>query len=116
VQKEVEQWFLRITKYADELIWPENSDIDWPKQVKEGQNNWIGRSEGMLLRFGDIEVFTTRPDTTDGATFMVVAPEHPFAQSIKSKEVQNYISRRPGKPRWSEKKTAVSRAYLAVAM
>jgi leucyl-tRNA synthetase len=106
VQKEVEQWFLKITQYADELIWPENPEangpeqsrrIDWPKQVREGQNNWIGRSEGMLLQFPisnsqfSIEVFTTRPDTTDGATFMVVAPEHPFAQSIKTKEVQDYI-------------------------
>ena len=49
VQKEVEQWFLRITKYADELIWPENSTVDWPKKVREGQNNWIGRTEGMLI-------------------------------------------------------------------
>jgi len=102
IQKEVEQWFLRITKYADELIWQENSGIDWPKQVKEGQNNWIGRSEGMLLKFGEIEVFTTRPDTTDGATFIVVAPEHPFAQNIGSKEVQDYIKQ-------AQKKTEMER-------
>ena len=102
IQKEVEQWFLAITKYADDLIWPENSDVDWPKQVKEGQNNWIGRSEGMLLKFSEIEVFTTRPNTTDGATFMVVAPEHPFARTIKSKEVQDYIKE-------AEKKTEMER-------
>jgi leucyl-tRNA synthetase len=107
IQKEVEQWFLRITKYADELIWPDSSaslgqDIDWPKQVKEGQNNWIGRSEGMLLKFGEIEVFTTRPDTVDGATFMVVAPEHPFAQAIKTEGVQNYIKQ-------AQKKTEMER-------
>lgn len=107
VQKEVEQWFLKITKYADELIWPDPStssgqDIDWPKQVREGQNNWIGRSEGMLLKFGEIEVFTTRPDTTDGATFMVVAPEHPFAQNIKTQEVLDYIKQ-------AQKKTEMER-------
>ena len=103
VQKEVEQWFLRITKYADDLIWPQESEADWPKQVKEGQNNWIGRSEGMLLKFGEIEVFTTRPDTTDGATFMVVAPEHEFVAQLlngksqiangKWKEIQEYVEK-----------------------
>src|ERR1035437_5964088 len=108
IQKEVEQWFLGITKYTDDLIWPENPQVNWPKQVREGQNNWIGRSEGMLLQFPilnsqfSIEVFTTRPDTTDGATFMVVAPEHPFAQNIKTKEVQDYIMQ-------AQKKTEMER-------
>jgi leucyl-tRNA synthetase len=102
IQKEVEQWFLKITAYADDLIWPEKPEVDWPKQVQEGQNNWIGKSEGMLLRFDNIEVFTTRPDTTDGATFMVVAPEHPFDQSIKSNQVQEYIKA-------AEKKTEMER-------
>lgn len=157
IQKEVEQWFLKITDYADKLIWSENSRVvdrqprfsndarssfpkkqsqtrslseslssnfknkpnksatafnssqseltpsdqnnqssinnqqsavDWPKEVREGQNNWIGRSEGMLLEFkigeakASIEVFTTRPETTDGATFLVVAPEHEFVTSL----------------------------------
>ncbi len=91
IQKEIEQWFLKITDYADQLIWPENPKVDWPKEVRDGQNNWIGKSEGMLLNFGGIEVFTTRPDTTDGASFMVVAPEHQLAQNIKNKEVQDYI-------------------------
>lgn len=101
-QKEVEQWFLKITQFADDLIW-ENTDeklsngVDWPKSVREAQNNWIGRSEGMLLKFklksgdGDIEAFTTRPDTTDGATFMVIAPEHPFAKKIDDQKVKDYI-------------------------
>jgi leucyl-tRNA synthetase len=115
IQKEVEQWFLRITQYADDLIWPENSEVDWPKMVREGQNNWIGRSEGMLLDFPIIEknsnskqnqksltVFTTRSDTTDGATFMVVAPEHPFAQEIDLKKVSEYIKA-------SQKKTEMER-------
>jgi leucyl-tRNA synthetase len=91
IQKEVEQWFLAITKYANELIWPENPKVDWPKQVREGQNNWIGKSVGMLINFGGIEVFTTRPETTDGATFLVVAPEHPFVQDLDSKEITEYI-------------------------
>lgn len=51
VQKEVEQWFLKITDYADKLIWPENPKVDWPKEVREGQNNWIGKKEGMLIKF-----------------------------------------------------------------
>lgn len=93
LQKEVEQWFLKITDYADRLIWPENPKVDWPKEVREGQNNWIGKSEGWLLQFGGIEVFTTRPETTDGVTFLVVAPEHSLALSIKTKEVRDYIEK-----------------------
>jgi leucyl-tRNA synthetase len=89
--------------------------VDWPKQVREGQNNWIGRSAGMLLDFPIVEkdhagklsqksltVFTTRPDTTDGATFMVIAPEHEFAQGIDSKEVSEYI-------KTAQKKTEMER-------
>jgi leucyl-tRNA synthetase len=91
IQKEVEQWFLKITDYADKLIWPENPKVDWPKEVREGQNNWIGKSEGLLIDFGGIEVFTTRPETADGATFLVVAPEHTFVKDIFSEEVQDYI-------------------------
>lgn len=75
VQKEVEQWFLKITNYAEDLIWKEGSKIDWPKAVREGQNNWIGKSEGIILDFGGVEVFTTRPETADGATFVVLSPE-----------------------------------------
>lgn len=115
VQKEVEQWFLGITKYAESLIWPEEPKVDWPKSVREGQNNWIGRSEGMMLKFkiskkdgqsklnmDEITVFTTRPDTTDGATFVVVAPEHPFAQQIGLENVKQYIKE-------AQKKTEMER-------
>ena len=102
IQKEVEQWFLAITKYADKLIWPENPKVDWPKQVRDGQNNWIGRSEGMLINFGGIKVFTTRPETADGASFLVVAPEHEFAQGIDSSEVKEYIKK-------AQKKTEMER-------
>ena len=178
IQKEVEQWFLKITDYADKLIWDEGAKAsnvskvskgaDWPKEVRDGQNNWIGKSEGMLLRFeikdpvvsrqsrfsddarssfpknqsqtrslsesrlsdsedkqsrqepsfgspqselppsdinhkSYIEVFTTRPETADGATFLVVAPEHTFVQKLldknfkfqisnfKSKEIEEYV-------------------------
>jgi len=109
VQKEVEQWFLKITDYADQLIWSENPSVDWPKQVREAQNNWIGKSEGMLIEFRvqslefRVEVFTTRPETADGATFLVVAPEHSFVQmlldenlklktsNLKLKDIREYV-------------------------
>lgn len=95
-QKEVEQWFLRITSFADELLW-ENTDekvsngVEWPRSVREAQNNWIGRSEGLIIKFGEIEVFTTKPETIDGASFLVLAPEHPFAKKIEAPEVKAYI-------------------------
>jgi leucyl-tRNA synthetase len=82
VRRQLEQWFLRITAYADELL--EALDhLDWPERVKTMQRNWIGRSEGALLRLPvdgrpgtSIEVFTTRPDTGFGMTYAVLAPEH----------------------------------------
>lgn len=87
IKKNLEQWFFRITKYADELL--DFSTIDWPERVRTLQTNWIGRSEGAKVVFhteaGDpIEVFTTRPDTLWGATFMVLAPEHPLVEKITS--------------------------------
>lgn len=71
-KKELMQWFFRITRYADRLL--ANLDkIDWPEKIKAAQRNWIGKSEGMRLKFDGIEVFTTRPDTVHGATFIAVA-------------------------------------------
>ena len=154
IQKEVEQWFLKITDYADRLIWPnpKSEEVGWPKEVREGQNNWIGKSEGMLIQFqfggpvpgfppasarsnetsfgklraagnpstrathnkSYIEVFTTRPETADGATFLVISPEHEFVQKLldKSSEfgirnselkaVQEYVER-------AKKKTEMER-------
>jgi leucyl-tRNA synthetase len=86
VQKMMTQWFFRYTKHADELL---NFDkIDWPEPVKIMQNNWIGRSEGAQVAFvvestGDeLRVYTTRPDTLWGATFIVLAPEHKLVEKI----------------------------------
>ncbi len=85
IKKELEQWFFRTTTYAEELL--DFSDIDWPERVKIMQTNWIGRSTGADVVFhteaGDpIAIFTTRPDTLWGATFMVLAPEHPLVEKI----------------------------------
>jgi len=85
-KRDLEQWYFRITEYADELL-NGLDDLDWPERVKTMQRNWIGRSEGARLQFaletGDtLEVFTTRPDTVFGATFMVMAPEHPLVPKI----------------------------------
>ena len=86
VKKDLSQWFFRITQYADELL--EGLErIDWPERVKVMQRNWIGRSEGARVTFtserGDeIQIFTTRPDTLWGATFMVLAPEHPLVTAL----------------------------------
>ncbi|HEV7650652.1 MAG TPA: leucine--tRNA ligase [Actinophytocola sp.] len=86
-RKKLRQWMMRITAYADRLI--DDLDLlDWSDQVKTMQRNWIGRSSGAQIRFpvgaadGAIEVFTTRPDTVFGATYMVLAPEHPLVDGI----------------------------------
>ena len=98
IKKDLDQWFFRITNYAEELL--DFSILDWPETVKLLQTNWIGRSEGARVVFktedGDpMEVFTTRPDTLWGATFMVLAPEHPLVDKLTTPEqhepVQEYI-------------------------
>jgi len=87
--REYDQWFFRITRYAQELLDNiERLREGWPERVLIMQRNWIGRSTGSLIRFQmegsseDIEVFTTRPDTLYGATFMSIAPEHPLAKTL----------------------------------
>lgn len=87
IKKDLEQWFFKTTDYAEELL--DFSQIEWPERVKVMQTNWIGRSTGADVTFhteqGDpIEIFTTRPDTLWGATFMVLAPEHPLVDKITS--------------------------------
>ncbi len=102
-RKKMKQWLLRITAYADRLLEGLNT-IDWSESIKEIQRNWIGRSEGGSMRFEvkdqpgtePIEVFTTRPDTIFGATFMVLAPEHELVSKITTpecrKKVETYLS------------------------
>jgi leucyl-tRNA synthetase len=99
IKKDLEQWFFRTTKYAEEL---RNFDkINWPERVRLMQTNWIGRSEGAQVTFhteqeDDFVIFTTRPDTLWGATFMVLAPEHPLVETVttpdKRAEVEAYIA------------------------
>jgi leucyl-tRNA synthetase len=100
--RQLEQWFFRITDYADRLL-DDLDEIDWPEHVKAMQRNWIGRSEGAEVVFRceelgiDYSVFTTRPDTLFGATFFVMAPEHPdvfkLAQGTEfEQEVHEYVN------------------------
>lgn len=89
VQRMMSQWFFRITSYVEELL--NFSQLDWPEPVKIMQTNWIGRSEGARVIFtsekeDEIEVFTTRPDTLWGATFMVLAPEHSLVEKLTTAE------------------------------
>ena len=88
VQRDLEQWFYRITGYADRLLAGLDELPGWPDKVKTMQRNWIGRSEGAEIVFPvpalgeSIAVFTTRPDTLHGATFLVLAPEHPLSARL----------------------------------
>jgi leucyl-tRNA synthetase len=96
IKKELEQWFWSITQYADELL--DFSQIDWPERVVTMQTNWIGRSEGADVTFlseqvDPIVVFTTRPDTLWGATFMVLAPEHPLVDKLTAPEFQEEVEK-----------------------
>jgi leucyl-tRNA synthetase len=98
-KRDLEQWFFRMTAYADELLSYEG--VDWPERVKAMQTNWIGRSEGANITFGTdvgepITVFTTRPDTIYGVTFMVLAPEHELVEKLttpdRKAEVDAYVA------------------------
>ena len=100
--RQLEQWFLRITDYAERLL-GDLDGIDWPEHVKTMQRNWIGRSEGAEVTFRceelgiDYPVFTTRPDTLFGATFFVMAPEHPDVLRLvegteREQQVREYVS------------------------
>lgn len=99
-RKNLKQWYFKITDYADRLI-KDLDTLDWPERIKEMQRNWIGRSVGAMINFAidgsndKLEVYTTRPDTLYGVTFMVLAPEHPLVDTITTgdhrKEVEKYI-------------------------
>jgi leucyl-tRNA synthetase len=87
--RNLRQWMMRITAYADRLA-DDLDRLEWPEKVKSMQRNWIGRSVGAHVRFatgsGDLDVFTTRPDTVFGATFLVLAPEHPMVEELLARE------------------------------
>ncbi len=94
IQKLMTQWFFKITDYADELL--DFAGIDWPEPIRIMQTNWIGRSEGAKVTFhtedeDPIEIFTTRPDTLWGATFMVLAPEHPLVDKVTTDDQRDAI-------------------------
>ena len=104
-KRDLAQWYLKVTKYADELL--DFTGLDWPEPIKTQQTNWIGRSEGGEIVFetapspshaggAQLAVFTTRPDTLFGATFMVLAPEHPLVSELtapdRHAEVEAYLA------------------------
>jgi leucyl-tRNA synthetase len=108
VQKELAQWFFKITDYAQELL-TDIETLDWPEKIKAAQRNWIGKSEGVEIDFKgthggtefDVPVFTTRPDTLFGVTYIVLAPEHPLVASLTSpkekRAVEEYVKKTKGK-------------------
>jgi leucyl-tRNA synthetase len=117
VRKKMTQWSMRISAYAERLLQGLN-DIDWSESIKESQRNWIGKSVGAMVSFkvqnsdAEISVFTTRPDTIYGVTFMTLAPEHPLVQEITTSEyadkVNEYIvasSKRSERERMADVKT-----------
>jgi leucyl-tRNA synthetase len=106
--RKLDEWFFRITAYADHLL-DEMKDVDWPERVLAMQRNWIGRSEGAEILFRvdeldiDMPVFTTRPDTLFGSTFFVVAPEHPLGDQLAEKspngeEIREYAKKAGARP------------------
>ncbi len=112
VRRPMRQWMLKITAYADRLL-EDLKFVDWPDSIKEMQKNWIGRSEGALVVFragSELPVFTTRPDTLFGATYMVLSPEHPLVSKITTpdhkKTVQDYQTQ-------AAKKSELERTELA---
>jgi leucyl-tRNA synthetase len=94
VQKELEQWFLKITRYAEELLTASDSLTGWPEKVVLMQKNWIGKSQGLEVDFRiegmdeSIRIFTTRPDTLFGATFLCLSPNHPLSEKLVSDKAE----------------------------
>ena len=111
IQKELAQWMFKITKYADQLA-GDLGKLDWPEATKTAQKNWIGKSQGVVIKFqvenfrDHVEVFTTRPDTIFGATFLVLAPEHGLVKKIAKDQflgqINNYLEK-------AKKKTELER-------
>lgn len=115
VQKDLEQWFFKITDYAERLL-SDLEPLNWPEAIKESQRNWIGKSEGAVIKFEilstkseinkEIEVFTTRADTLFGATYLVLAPEHewlqqeirnPKSEILNKSEIEEYLNKTKNK-------------------
>jgi leucyl-tRNA synthetase len=91
-KRNIKQWLLKITKYADRLL--EDLDkVDYLEKIKIQQQNWIGRSEGTTIKFSNIEVFTTRADTIFGVTALVIAPEHPLVEKLTTKENKTKVKK-----------------------
>jgi leucyl-tRNA synthetase len=113
-QKNLKQWYFKITDYADRLL-SDLEELDWPEHIKTMQRNWIGKSEGATIHFSlqnsdeKLAVFTTRPDTIFGATYMVLAPEHTLVESLTTAEqlarVQDYQE-------VTSRKTELERTFL----
>jgi leucyl-tRNA synthetase len=127
IAKELEQWFFRTTRYADELL-VDLGSINWQDRIKAMQRNWIGRSEGSEILFrideldADVPVFTTRPDTLFGATFFVLAPEHPLVERLaerspNAEELRDYVRhaevKRGAERAAAEEKTGVFTGFFA---
>ena len=114
-RRPIRQWVLRITKYAERLI-AGLKDLDWPDSTKRLQENWIGRSEGAEITFdlsghdAQLTAFTTRPDTLYGATYMVIAPEHPLVAAITTTDQQRKVATYVEK---AKSKSDLERAELA---
>jgi leucyl-tRNA synthetase len=110
-KREIEQWFVRITDYAQELLDAIETLDGWPEQVRTMQRNWIGRSEGVYMEFGiegdeTLGIYTTRPDTVMGVTYVAVAAEHPLARAPPSRtrgwprSSTNAARAAPPRPSW----------------
>ena len=122
VRVPMKQWMLKITAYAERLL-NDLDKVDWPQRTKDAQRNWIGKSEGATVHFeieghpGEkLEIFTTRPDTLYGVTFMVIAPEHPLTRKItssaQSASVDAYIAQAARKPE-VDRKTATEKSGVS---
>lgn len=121
----MKQWMLKITDYAEELL-KDLETVNWPERTKEGQRNWIGKSEGAEISFSvknssqELKVFTTRPDTLFGVTFMVVAPEHPLVSQVinSNSKVKAYFEAAQSKSEVDRKaqteKTGVDSGLVAI--
>lgn len=122
-QRELAQWFIKITDYAEELLQDLDQLDDWPEQVKTMQKNWIGRSEGVEIEFKvagsdqTMTVYTTRPDTLYGVTYVAVAAQHPLAQqaAVNNPELQAFIDDcKGGKMAEADMATMEKKAHLQV--